>query len=108
MNLLKITPGSTATFDIDLQGARYSFTFVYNSRLGIWSVSLALAGAKLVTGQAAVMGVQLFRGYADPRIPTGLYFAPLDESTEDADYNGLGSRVVLVEIEAGDAINVPI
>lgn len=106
MNLIKITPGSTATFDIDLQARRYTFTFVYNPRLGLWSVDLYLASQPLVVGQLCVMGVELFRGHANPLIPRGLYFAPLDESTEDATYDELGARVVLVEIEAGDGINV--
>jgi hypothetical protein len=108
MNQIKITPGATASFDIDLQGARYTFTFVYNARMGVWFIKLALAGVVLVPSQAAVMGVMLFRGYADPRIPTGLYLAPLDDSTEDATYNELGARVVLMEITAEDGINVPI
>lgn len=106
MNLINITPAATASFDIDLQGRRYTFTFVYNSRLGIWAVTLALASIVLVTGQMAVMGVELFRGHANPLIPRGLYLAPLDQSTEDADYDGLGSRVVLVEMEVGDGLNV--
>jgi hypothetical protein len=108
MNLIKITPSSTASFDVDLQDTRYTLTFIYNARLGIWTINLLLAGVALATGQAAVMGVQLFRGYADPRIPTGLYLAPLDDSTEDADYAGLGSRVVLMEIFPEDGINVPV
>lgn len=108
MNLIKITPGSTSSFDIDLQGARYTFTFLYNPRIGVWSIDLALAGEALIDGALAVMGVQLFRGQADKRIPTSLYLAPLDNSTEDATYSELGARVVLVEIEPGDDINVPV
>lgn len=106
MNLINITPAATASFDIDLQGRRYTFTFVYNSRLGIWAITLALASTVLVTGQLALMGVELFRGHANPLIPRGLYFAPLGQSTEDADYAELGARVVLVEIETGDGLNV--
>ena len=106
MNLIKITPGTTATFDVDLQGRRYTFTFVYNPRLGLWSVDLYLASQPLVIGQMCLMGVEMFRGQANPLIPAGLYFAPLDGNTEDAEYADLGARVVLVEIEEGDGINV--
>lgn len=106
MNLINITPATTSSFDIDLQGRRYTFTFTYNARLGVWEIMLALASTVLVTGQMAVMGVELFRGHANPLIPRGLYLAPLDQSTEDADYDDLGSRVVLVEMEAGDGLNV--
>lgn len=105
MNQIRITPGSTATFDIDLQGRRYTFKFLYNPRLQLWSVNLYLAGAPLVLGQLCVMGVELFRGLADPLVPRGLYFAPLDKSTEDATYDELGARVILVELEEGDGIN---
>lgn len=106
MNLIKITPGSTATFDIDLQGRRYTFTFLYNPRISVWSINLALAGVPLVTGQLAVMGIELFRGRAKPLIPRGIYLAPLDDSTLDATYSELGARVVMVEIEAEDGLNV--
>lgn len=107
MNLIKITPGTTTTFDVDIQGRRYTFSFAYNPRIGLWGITLALAGVNLVVGQAAVMGVELFRGHANPLIPTNLYLAPLDDSTEDATYNELGDRVVLVEIEPEDGVNVP-
>lgn len=106
MNLIKITPGSTATFDMDLQGRRYTFTFLYNPRTAVWSINLALAGVSLVKGQLAVMGVELFRGRANPLIPRGLYLAPLDGSTLDATYEELGARVVMVEIEVEDGLNV--
>lgn len=106
MNQIKITPGSTATFDVDLQNRRYTFKFLYNPRLQLWSVNLYLAGQPLVLGQLCVMGVELFRGLAEPLVPKGLYFAPLDESTEDATYNELGARVILVELEEGDGIDV--
>lgn len=108
MNLINITPGSSASFEVDLQGARYTFSFQYNPRLGFWTVDLSLAGVDLVKGQVAAMGVMLFRGYADPRVPVNLYFAPLDDSSLDAEYSDLGARVVLVEIEAGDNLNVPV
>lgn len=106
MNLINITPAATASFDVDVQTRRYNFTFVYNSRLGLWAITLALGGVELVTGQLALMGAELFRGHANPLIPRGLYLIPLDQSTEDATYTELGARVVLVEIEVGDGLNV--
>lgn len=106
MNLINITPSTTSSFDIDLQGRRYTFTFTYNSRLGVWEIMLSLASTVLVTGQLALMGAELFRGHANPLIPRGLYLAPLDKNTEDASYDELGARVVLVEIETGDGLNV--
>jgi hypothetical protein len=106
MNLIKITPGAPATFDVDLSGRRYTLTFVFNSRIGYWTVDLDLAGVSLVTGQACVMGVELFRGHADPRIPRALYFAPIDSNTEDAGFSELGARVILVEIQKEDGLDV--
>ncbi len=106
MNLIKITPKTTATFDIDLNAVRYTFVFVYNPKVGIWKINLLQAGVSLVTGQAAVMGVELFQGHANPLIPRNLYLAPVDRSLEDAKYAELGDRVVLVEILPEDGINV--
>lgn len=106
MNLIRITPGASSTFDVDIDDVRYTFTFVYNPRIELWTVTLAQAGIVLVKGQAAVMGIELFRGHANPLIPQGLYFAPLDDSTLDATYDELGNRVVLVQIVAEDGINV--
>lgn len=106
MNVIPITPNATTTFEVDLQNRRYTFAFYYNPRAEIWTVNLSLAGVALVTGQAAVMGVELFRGHANPLIPPALYLAPVDDTTEDAKYAELGSRVVMVEIEVGDGLNV--
>lgn len=106
MNLIRITPGTTSTFDVDIDKVRYTLLFVYNPRTELWSVTLSQAGVVLVRGQAAVMGVELFRGHANPLIPRGLYFAPLGDNTLDATYEELGDRVVLVQIFAEDGINV--
>jgi hypothetical protein len=106
MNLINITPASSTTFDIDLGRGRYTFTFVYNPRIELWTITLSQAGVVLVRGQAAVMGAELFRGHANPLIPRGLYFAPLGQSTLDATYKELGARVVLVQLVAEDGINV--
>lgn len=106
MNLIKITPGKTATFDTDLNDIRYTFVFLYNPKVGIWSINLLQAGVPLVTGQAAVMGVELFQGHANPLIPRNLYLAPVDRNLNDATYMELGDRVVLVEILPEDGINV--
>lgn len=106
MNLIKITPGVPATFDVDLSGRRYTFTFVFNQRIGYWTVDLSLAGVVLFTGQVCVMGAELFRGRADPLLPRGLYFAPSGENTEDAGFSELGARVILVEMQEEDGLNV--
>lgn len=106
MNLIPITPATTSTFDIDLNGVRYTFLFVYNPRIELWSVTLSQAGVVLVRGQAAVMGCELFRGHANPLIPPNLYLAPLDQSKLDAVYTDLGARVALVQLFPEDGINV--
>lgn len=106
MNLIKITPGVPATFDVDLSGRRYTLTFVFNQRLGYWTVDLSLAGAVLFAGQACLMGAELFRGRADPLLPRGLYFAPASENTADAGFSELGARVILVEMQAEDGLDV--
>lgn len=106
MNLIKITPGTPATFDIDLSGRRYTFTFVFNQRIGYWTVDLSLAGSVLFTGQTCLMGAELFRGRADPLLPRGLYFAPSSEDTTDAGFSELGARVLLMEMQKEDGLDV--
>lgn len=102
MNLINITPGAATQFDVDLAGRRYTLRFTYNARGAYWTVDLSLGSVALVTGMAAVMGVELFRGHADPLIPRALFLVPLDKDTTDADYDELGDRVKLIQLETTD------
>lgn len=107
MKTIPLTPSQPSTFDADISGKRYTFRFTYNSRLGLWSIDLSLAGVRLVGGAAAVIGAELFQGNALPDLPRGLYMVPQDQSTADALYADLGGRVKLMQITAEDGLNVP-
>lgn len=104
---IPLTPRSSNIFDFDLEGNRYTLRHTFNSRLGLWSLDLSLRGKTLVFGAMGVMGIELFRGFAIPDVPTGLYLIPVDRSTEDPGFNDLGTRVLLMQIEEEDGINVP-
>jgi len=107
MKTIELTPDQNSTFDVDVGGKRYNMRFKYNSRNPNWSIDLSLAGVRLLSGVAAVIGVELFQGDANPDVPRNLFMVSVDSSTKDADFDELGVRVKMIEIEPGDDVNVP-
>lgn len=107
MKTIELTPNQNSTFDTDIGGKRYTFIFTYNGRTPAWIVELSLGGVTLLSGVSAVIGVELFQGDANLDVPRNLFIIPIDESSKDANFSGLGVRVKFVEIEPEDDINVP-
>lgn len=101
MKTIPLTPAQPSNFEADIDGRRYTFDFLYNSRLGLWHVSLSLGGVLLVPSTPAVLGVELFQGDANPDVPRGLYMAPSDSDTTDAGFEELGARIKFVYDDQG-------
>ena len=93
-------------FQVDLEGATHTLRFDFNTRAGLWQMSLLDAAAEnLVIGSVPVLtGVSLFSNYkAAPGIPPGDFVA-INEADPGADAgrDDLGSAVKLFYAESGD------
>lgn len=87
-----------------LDGVDWVLDFVFNSRTGVWGLSvLAVDDVAALTGQAVVCGVPLLqRAVAGP--PGQLWAVSADETFESPGLTELGGRVTLWYISADDAL----
>ena len=82
----------------ELDGREYQFTLDWNERNEHWTLGAYLPdGTRLAVGRKVVIGVPLFRGEIDKRLPPGLLIAvDASESGTESDVDELGSRVLLM------------
>jgi hypothetical protein len=86
----------------ELDGRRYQFRVTWNERDGASRLSVYQPdGTPLVLSRKIVLGVPLWRGEVDPRLPPGWLIA-VDRSRSDVDPSreDLGERVPLIYFDA--------
>jgi hypothetical protein len=84
------------SFTTEIGGKRLDFTFKYNRRAGLWSMTIADDDGDIVSGRFVVLGVDLIGQYVDSRLPAGSIMAVnWDEGQKGVECgeNDLGSRV---------------
>lgn len=98
---LPVTNDPSQSFVTQLGDVKYQFDIQYNSRSGIWSLTLAVEnGATLFYGQALVLGADLLEPYS-----LGIGSLVVFDYTNrglDATVDELGGRVGLVWFAPGE------
>ncbi len=93
------------TFQIDLEGTIYTFTFRYNERMDRWLMDIADANEEtIITGIVVLTEWLLIDRFKDDRLPPGNFLA-IDESGEQK-YPGredFGQDVKLFYVESEGA-----
>jgi len=90
------------TFQIDLEGKLYTFTFRYNERMDRWLMDIADENENpLLSGIVILTDYNLIERFKDDALPPGEFFA-LDESGEQkyAGREDLGNDIKLFYVEA--------
>jgi hypothetical protein len=92
------TDAARYTFEMELDGVTFGFTFNWNERAGAWFFSIAdVNGVPLLSGRRVVVNFPLLARFRDPRLPAGDLEA-VDTSGEKLDPGlaDLGARVRLL------------
>lgn len=105
------TDSARYSFEIDLEGDTFTFSFEWNDRDDGWYMSVADAtGENVIAGRRVVVGYPLINIYRDARMPKGAIEAVDTGSTGDEPgFGDLGDRVKLLYtpstelVESGDA-----
>jgi hypothetical protein len=81
----------------ELGGREYLFRFHWNERCSLWFVDLYDQDeSPIALGFAVVVGIPLFRGVIDARMPPGVMGAvDLSDNNTDPGRDELGKRVVI-------------
>lgn len=95
---IPLTVDGEQEFDVPLNGVKYNFRVIYNTRLGIWSMDIALQGVELISGVALVIGANLLARYNLPL--SRLFMVNVLEGDADATADNLGSGVRLFVLTA--------
>ncbi len=96
------------TFEIDLEGRTFGFSFRWNDRAAAWEFGVYLPGAydddhRLLAGRAVVPDLPLLARFRDPRLPAGEIVA-VDTTGTGAPpgLDELGGRVKLLYFDLAD------
>lgn len=89
-------------FSVALEGRTFGFEMRWNERSGAWFTTISRAdGGVLAAGVRLVTGTRLLGRSADPELPPGaLLVVDTSDEEREAGRNDLGTRVVLVYVEA--------
>jgi len=90
---IPLNSSSEQLFSITLNSTNYDCRVIYNSRVGIWSISFATGGDDVVTGIAIVGGVDMVKQYNFP--VRNLYTVNLQNPSHDATADNLGTGAKL-------------
>jgi hypothetical protein len=92
------------TETVDLDGASYLLHFYYNTRMSTWFMDVSDAsGNVIVQGRSLVLGSFLLDPVVGQNGPPGeMFLIDTANRNQDADYDDLGSRVLLLYAQEAD------
>ena len=107
MRIIPVTPERNATFTIvlpttDNDERQFRLTFIYNSRVQLWTVDLIYDTKPLLLGVALVGGKVLFNGYGLEFFPQSTITLDLTGAAEDAIFQTLGTQILYVQLDIVD------
>ena len=91
------------SFRIELDSIVYIMNIRYNTHMNRWILDLKdSSDAPIIMGLPLLLGTQLLKRYADPRLPPGdLFMYNLEDETADGGIDDLGTNLLMMYMENG-------
>ena len=105
MILLPVTSSSEQRLSTIIDGVRYLFRVIFNTRIGAYSLSISTAqNAPMINGVVLVGGANLL-GHVDIGI-SNLFAINVNDSNQDARFDNLGTDVVIAVLTEDEMADI--
>lgn len=99
---IPLTSDPSQRLEIELNGIRYFFTVSFNWNGGKWYFTLENSTGTIIKGVSMLLGQDMLDAHEDIELGQ-LWMIDLSGKNEDALFDDLGSRVIMVHYPIGES-----